>query len=101
MRCAGDARVGVAKESPNLRTRKGSAGLGAEFLLKRVCVRMNYLPEELFANPVWHALHSKHRKFAKYAGDACRYPADVVPFAAIKAPQPDAMRQAAIVIRDR
>jgi predicted GNAT family acetyltransferase len=54
---------------------------------------MNYLPEELFANPVWHALHSKHRKFAKYAGDACRYPADVVPFAAIKAPQPDAMRQ--------
>jgi predicted GNAT family acetyltransferase len=53
---------------------------------------MNYLPEELFANPVWHALYSKHRKFAKYAADACRYPADVAPFAAIKAPQPDAMR---------
>jgi predicted GNAT family acetyltransferase len=54
---------------------------------------MNELPEELFANPVWHALRSKHQKLAKCAGEACRYPADVVPFAAIKAPEPDAMRQ--------
>jgi len=46
---------------------------------------MDQLPEELFANPVWHALHSKHRKFAKCARDACRYPVDVVPIAAIRA----------------
>jgi predicted GNAT family acetyltransferase len=52
---------------------------------------MNELPENLFANPVWHALHSKHRKFAKCAGDACRYLADVVPLAAISAPGAGAM----------
>jgi predicted GNAT family acetyltransferase len=52
---------------------------------------MNDLPEKLFANPVWHALHSKHGKFAKCAGDACRYPADVVPLAAISAPGAGAM----------
>jgi predicted GNAT family acetyltransferase len=43
------------------------------------------LPEKFFSNPVWHALHRKHRNFAKCAGDACRYAADVVPFAAIRA----------------
>ena len=47
---------------------------------------MNELPEELFTNPTWHALHSKHQKFAKCAGEACRYPADVGPLAAIRAP---------------
>jgi GNAT superfamily N-acetyltransferase len=47
---------------------------------------MNELPEKLFANPVWHALRSKHRKLAQCAGDACRYPGDVVPFAAIRVP---------------
>jgi len=54
---------------------------------------MNALPEKLFANPVWHALHSKHRKFAKCAGDACRYAPDVVPFAAINAPGVEPMLQ--------
>lgn len=54
---------------------------------------MTELPEELFANPVWHALHGKHRKFAKCAGDACRYPAEVVPLAAISAPEAPAMHQ--------
>src|ERR1700730_2531723 len=54
---------------------------------------MNALPEKLFANPVWHALHSKHRKFAKCAGDACRYASDVVPFAAINAPGVEPMLQ--------
>ena len=44
------------------------------------------LPEHLFANPVWHALQTRHRHFALSAGDACRYPADVVPFAALKSP---------------
>jgi len=47
---------------------------------------MTDLPENLFANPVWHALHTKHRHFAVSAGDACRYPADVAPFAAVAAP---------------
>jgi GNAT superfamily N-acetyltransferase len=60
---------------------------------------MNDLPEDLFANPVWHALHTEHRGFAiiprdaRHSGAACRYPADVVPFAAVSAPTIDAMRQ--------
>jgi GNAT superfamily N-acetyltransferase len=53
---------------------------------------MNDLPESLFANPVWHALHTKHRHFAAVAGDACRYPADVAPFAALAAPTAAALR---------
>jgi ribosomal protein S18 acetylase RimI-like enzyme len=44
---------------------------------------MNNLPESLFANPVWNALQSSHRHFALRAADACRYPADVAPFAAV------------------
>jgi predicted GNAT family acetyltransferase len=56
-------------------------------------MRMNELPEELFANPVWHALHGKHRNFAKCTGDACRYPAEVVPLAAISAREAPAMHQ--------
>jgi predicted GNAT family acetyltransferase len=54
---------------------------------------MNELPEKLFANPVWHALHGKHRKFAKCDGEACRYAADVVPFAAISTPDVEPMLQ--------
>jgi ribosomal protein S18 acetylase RimI-like enzyme len=54
---------------------------------------MSDLPESLFLNPVWHALRSKHRHFASSTSDACRYPADVVPFAAVSAPNADAMRQ--------
>jgi ribosomal protein S18 acetylase RimI-like enzyme len=47
---------------------------------------MDDLPESLFANPVWHALRTKHRHLALSAGDACRYAADVAPFAAVEAP---------------
>src|SRR3982074_260902 len=54
---------------------------------------MNDLPESLFANPAWHALHTKHRHFAVSAGDACRYPADVAPFAAVAAPTTVALKQ--------
>jgi predicted GNAT family acetyltransferase len=54
---------------------------------------MTDLPEKLFANPTWHALNSKHQKFAKCAGDACRYPADVGPLAAIRAPEVEPMLQ--------
>jgi len=48
---------------------------------------MSDLPESLFLNPVWHSLHGPHRHLAHIAGGACRYPADVAPFAAIDAPR--------------
>jgi len=51
------------------------------------------LTESLFANPVWHALQTKHRHFAVSAGDACRYPADVAPFAAVASPSVAALKQ--------
>ncbi|HEY2118937.1 MAG TPA: GNAT family N-acetyltransferase [Candidatus Acidoferrum sp.] len=55
---------------------------------------MSVLPEHLFANPVWHALHSQHRHLSVSAGDnACRYPADVVPFVAVDAPTISSMQQ--------
>jgi ribosomal protein S18 acetylase RimI-like enzyme len=44
------------------------------------------LSEALFSNPVWHALQGPHRHLAIGDGDACRYPADVSPFAAVGAP---------------
>ena len=47
---------------------------------------MTELPEALFSNPVWHALRGPHRHLAIVEGSACRYPADVSPFAAIAAP---------------
>jgi GNAT superfamily N-acetyltransferase len=47
---------------------------------------MTGLPGNLFANPVWHALQTKHRRFAVSAGLACRYPADVAPFVAVAEP---------------
>jgi ribosomal protein S18 acetylase RimI-like enzyme len=47
---------------------------------------MTDLPESLFLNPVWHSLHGPHRHLAHTEGSACRYPADVAPFAAIDAP---------------
>jgi GNAT superfamily N-acetyltransferase len=53
---------------------------------------MNDLPESLFANPVWSALQTKHRHFAISAGEACRYPADVTPFAAVATPAVSALQ---------
>jgi hypothetical protein len=55
--------------------------------------KLTDLPRGLFANPVWHALQTKHRHFAISAGDACRYHADVAPFAAVAAPSPRALQQ--------
>src|SRR5271170_8130291 len=52
---------------------------------------MDDLPERLFANPVWHALQTKHRHLALSASDACRYPADVAPFAAVGEPTTSAL----------
>jgi len=54
---------------------------------------MNDLPESRFADPVWHALQSEHRRFAVRAGDACRYPAAVAPFVAVAAPTASALRE--------
>jgi GNAT superfamily N-acetyltransferase len=54
---------------------------------------MENLPDRLFENPVWHALQTKHRHLAVSEGDACRYPAEVVPFAAVAAPTSVALRQ--------
>jgi GNAT superfamily N-acetyltransferase len=52
---------------------------------------MSDLPEELFADPVWHALKTRHRHFAIAAGCARRYPAAVAPFAAVTAPTRSAL----------
>lgn len=49
-------------------------------------------PENL-ANPIWQALQTKHRHFAVVAGDACRYPAEVAPFAAVAEPSVSAFEQ--------
>jgi ribosomal protein S18 acetylase RimI-like enzyme len=54
---------------------------------------MHDLPASLFANPVWHALQTKHRRFAASAGEACRYPAAVAPFVAVAAPSATALRE--------
>lgn len=54
---------------------------------------MNDLPKSLFANPVWHALQTEHRHFAISVGNACRYPADVTPFAAVAAPTTTALQE--------
>ena len=54
---------------------------------------MDDLPENLFANPVWNALQTKHRHFAMCAGDACRYPSDVAPFAAVAEPTQIVLQQ--------
>lgn len=44
---------------------------------------MTVLPAELFADPVLHALKTRHSHLALIEGDARRYPVDVAPFAAL------------------
>lgn len=53
---------------------------------------MTGLPENLFSNPVWHALETRHRHFAISAGQARRYPADVAPFMAVAEPTRGALK---------
>jgi ribosomal protein S18 acetylase RimI-like enzyme len=53
---------------------------------------MSNLPKDLFANPVWQALRTQHRQFAVCSADACRYPADVTPFAAVAEPTASALQ---------
>lgn len=47
----------------------------------------------MFVNPVWHALQTRQRRFAEYAGDACKYVSDVAPFAAVGKRDAEASRQ--------
>ncbi|HWG19460.1 MAG TPA: GNAT family N-acetyltransferase [Terracidiphilus sp.] len=51
------------------------------------------MPEDIFTNPVWHALETRQRRFAQFAGDACKYVADVAPFAAVATRSEQASRQ--------
>jgi ribosomal protein S18 acetylase RimI-like enzyme len=53
---------------------------------------MSDLPQSLYLNPVWHSLRGPHRHLAIDGGDACRYPADVTPFAALAEPSAAALR---------
>jgi predicted GNAT family acetyltransferase len=59
---------------------------------------MTDLPESLFLNPIWHSLRTKHSRFAVTKGDACRYPADVAPFAAVAGPSATALQQLASLL---
>ena len=56
------------------------------------------LPESLFANLIWTALHTEHRRFAVSNGLACRYPAAVAPFAAISEPSLSALEDLATLL---
>jgi ribosomal protein S18 acetylase RimI-like enzyme len=47
---------------------------------------MDNLPAELFTDPVWQALNTRHSHLALIEGDARRYPVDVAPFAALAKP---------------
>ena len=47
---------------------------------------MDNLPAELFTDPVWQALNTRHSHLAVIEGDARRYPVDVAPFAALAKP---------------
>ncbi len=56
------------------------------------------LPPDIFTNPIWQALHTRHRHFALTNGAAARYPADVAPFAALAEPTPAALEQLAALL---
>jgi len=47
---------------------------------------MDTLPAELFTDPIWHALTSKHSHLAVIEGDARRYRVNVAPFATLAKP---------------
>jgi ribosomal protein S18 acetylase RimI-like enzyme len=47
----------------------------------------------MFTNPVWHALQTRQRHFARYAGEACKFETDVAPFAAVASRSEEASRQ--------
>jgi predicted GNAT family acetyltransferase len=54
---------------------------------------MAELPENLFANPIWHAVQTKHPHLGVSLGAACRYLTAVAPFAAVAEPSTMALQQ--------
>ena len=54
--------------------------------------RGSFVPEDAFTNPILPALQTRQRRFALYAGSACKYQTDVAPFAAVSDHTPEAMR---------
>ncbi len=46
-------------------------------------------------NPAWHALHTNHAHLSVQRGAACRYPADVSPYAALESATECALRDLA------
>jgi ribosomal protein S18 acetylase RimI-like enzyme len=56
------------------------------------------LPDHLFADPIWSALHGPHRHLAIGSELACRYPADVAVFAALAEPTEAAMAQLRLLL---
>lgn len=51
------------------------------------------LPENMFTNPIWHALETRQRRLGRFAGDACKYETDVAPFAAVSEHSAESSRQ--------
>lgn len=47
----------------------------------------------MFVNPVWHALETRQRHLAQFAGEACKYAMDVAPFAAVGSRSEQASQQ--------
>jgi ribosomal protein S18 acetylase RimI-like enzyme len=47
----------------------------------------------MFVNPVWHALETRQRHLAQFAGEACKYATDVAPFAAVGSRSEQASQQ--------
>jgi|ERR1700733_10358166 hypothetical protein len=54
---------------------------------------MAELPKNIFANPIWHAIQRKHSHLEVSVGEACRYFADVAPFAAVAGSSTTALQQ--------
>jgi ribosomal protein S18 acetylase RimI-like enzyme len=56
------------------------------------------LPDDLFVDPIWPALHGPHRHLAVGGELACRYPADVAVFAALAEQTEAAMAQLRLLL---
>jgi ribosomal protein S18 acetylase RimI-like enzyme len=56
--------------------------------------------EHVLDNPVWHSLATEHANLALTADGAARYPAAIVPFAAVGEPTPRAADQLASLVDD-
>jgi hypothetical protein len=54
---------------------------------------MTELPNDLFSNPIYHAITMKHSCLGVPVGAACRYLAGVAPFAAVVEPSAVALQQ--------